>query len=90
LTEVNKFVEVIYPNPTKDEVLIKHGFGTAQNLMIRIYDQTGRQVSVNNIHSNQMDTGIISLDVSILQGGIYSLNFVLEGKNLGSIPFMKQ
>jgi len=90
LTEVTNFVEIIYPNPTKDEVIIKHGFGTTHDLMIRIYDQSGRQVSAKNIEPNQMDSGVISLDVAKLQGGMYSLNFVLGGKNLGSVPFVKQ
>lgn len=90
LTEVNKYVEIVYPNPTKDDVLIKHGFGTTENLVIRIFDQSGRQIVSNRVEANQMDTGVITLDVAKLQGGMYSLNFVLEGKNLGSIPFVKQ
>ena len=90
LAEVNNYVEIIYPNPTKNEVLIKHGFGTSQNLVIRIFDQAGRQVATDNIDANQMDTGVISLDVAKLNGGMYSLNFVLGGKNLGSVPFVKQ
>jgi hypothetical protein len=37
-----------------------------------------------------MDNGFISMDVAHLSGGMYSLNFVLGGKNLGSVPFIKQ
>lgn len=90
LNEVNKYVQIIYPNPTKDEVLIKHGFGTTQDLVIRIFDQAGRQVGANPIAAGQMDKGVITMNVANLQGGMYSLNFVLGGKNLGSVPFVKQ
>jgi hypothetical protein len=90
LDEVNKYVEVIYPNPTKDDVLIKHGFGTSNDLLIRIFDQSGRQVDARRIQPNQMNTGVITLNVANLQNAMYSLNFVLDGKNLGSIPFVKQ
>lgn len=90
LAEVNKYVEILYPNPTQHEVLIKHGFGASENLVIRIFDQTGRQVSNERIDANQMNTGVIALNVATLQGGMYNLNFVLDGKNLGSVPFVKK
>jgi len=88
--EVNKYVEIIYPNPTFDELTIKHGFDANQDLLIRIFDQTGRQVGSNRINAQDMANGIINLDVTSLQGGMYSLNFVLGGKILGSMPFVKQ
>lgn len=90
LDAVHKYVEVIYPNPTKDEVTVKHGFGVTQDLVIRIFDQAGRQVGSFPIQANQMDSGVINMNVSNLTGGVYTLNFVLGGTNLGSIPFMKQ
>jgi hypothetical protein len=42
------------------------------------------------VHGKPITNGIINLDVAGLQGGMYSLNFVLGGKVLGSIPFVKQ
>jgi hypothetical protein len=89
-TEVHKYVEILYPNPTKDELVIKHGFGARHDLLIRMFDQSGRQVSSKKINAQDMDNGYISLDVAELGNGMYSVNFVLGGKNLGSIPFVKQ
>jgi hypothetical protein len=88
--EVQKYVDVIYPNPTADQLLIKHGFGTTQDLLIRIFDNAGREVSSSKINAKDMINGQIRLNVANINTGMYNLNFVLGGKNLGSIPFVKQ
>jgi hypothetical protein len=88
--EVAKYVEIIYPNPTINELTIKHGFGVSDDLLIRLFDQSGRQVGSKRIAAQDMDNGIINLDVAALHSGIYSINFVLGGKVLGSMPFVKQ
>jgi len=89
-SELLKYVEIIYPNPTLDDLTIKHGFGVREDLLVRMFDQSGRQVESKRVNAQDMDNGLISLNVAGLQGGIYSLNFVLGGKNLGSMPFVKQ
>lgn len=89
-SELLKYIEIIYPNPTKDELVIKHGFGVSEDLLIRMFDQSGRQVDSKRITAQEMDNGIISLNVADIQSGAYNLNFVLDGKNLGSLPFVKQ
>jgi chitodextrinase len=88
--EVRKFVDVIYPNPTADQLLIKHGFNTTQDLLIRIFDTAGREISSSKIDAKDMVNGQIRLNVANINTGMYNLNFVLGGKNLGSIPFVKQ
>ncbi|MDQ3016323.1 MAG: hypothetical protein M3R25_06365, partial [Bacteroidota bacterium] len=88
--EINKYVEVMYPNPTKDELTIKHGFGTTQNLLIRTFDESGRQVGAFKVDAANMHDGLIRMDVSKLTVGNYNLNFVLGGKVMGSMPFSKQ
>jgi chitodextrinase len=88
--EIAKYVEIIYPNPTFDKLTIKHGFDASQDLLIRIFDQAGRQVGADRINAQDMDNGIINLDVTGLHAGMYSLNFVRGGKVLGSMPFVKQ
>jgi hypothetical protein len=88
--EVAKYVEIIYPNPTINELTIKHGFGVSDDLLIRLFDQSGRQVGSKRIAAQDMDNGIINVDVAALHGGVYSINFVLGGKVLGSMPFVKQ
>jgi hypothetical protein len=82
-------VEVIYPNPTADQLLIKHGFGSTQDLLIRVFDVSGREISSSKIDAKDMQNGQIRLNVAGINTGMYNLNFVLGGKNLGSIPFVK-
>ncbi len=88
--ELLNYVELVYPNPTTDELIIKHGFGTGQDLLVRLFDQNGRQVGAKHFNAQDMDNGILSLDVAALSVGMYNVNFVLGGKVLGSIPFVKQ
>ena len=90
LSEVNKYVEIIYPNPTKDEVLIKHGFEANGDLLVRVFDVAGRQVGSTAFTASQMSDPTLSINVANLDGGMYNLNFVLDGKNLGSLPFVKK
>ena len=59
-------------------------------LLIRIFDVAGRQVSSSKIDAKDMENGLINLNVANINTGMYNLNFVLGGKNLGSIPFVKQ
>jgi len=89
-TDLHKYVEIVYPNPTKDELVIKHGFGVRQDLLVRMFDQSGREVGSKHIDAQDMDNGLISLNVAGMQAGMYNLNFVLGGKNIGSVPFVKQ
>jgi len=89
-TEVKKYVDLIYPNPTADQLLIKHGFGSRQDLLIRIFDIAGREISSTKIDAKDMQNGQIKMNVADINTGMYNLNFVLGGKNLGSIPFVKQ
>ncbi|MFZ1678173.1 MAG: LamG-like jellyroll fold domain-containing protein, partial [Saprospiraceae bacterium] len=88
--EIRKYVQIVYPNPTKDELAIKHGFGSTQDLLIRMFDQSGRQVEAKHLTSPEMGNGLIKMNVAGIEPGAYNLNFVLGGKNLGSISFVKQ
>lgn len=87
--EVAKNIELIYPNPTFDQLTIKHAFDASQDMLIRIFDQAGRQVGAQKFSAQEMDNGLINMDMAALHAGIYSLNFVRGGKVLGSIPFVK-
>jgi chitodextrinase len=57
--EVKKYVDVIYPNPTADQLLIKHGFGSTQDLLIRVFDVSGREISSSKIDAKDMQNGQI-------------------------------
>jgi hypothetical protein len=85
--ELHKYVDMVYPNPTDGEISIKHQFDSGE-LLIRIMDVQGRQVSHRKLNVNGSNN--INMDLSELANGSYSMNFVLDGKILGSIPFVKQ
>src|SRR5678810_70507 len=69
--EVKKYVDVIYPNPTADQLLIKHGFGSTQDLLIRVFDVSGREISSSKIDAKDMQNGQIRLNVAGINTGMY-------------------
>ncbi|MEO6130482.1 MAG: LamG-like jellyroll fold domain-containing protein, partial [Saprospiraceae bacterium] len=88
--ELKKYVDIIYPNPSTDELTIKHSFGVRQDLLVRMFDQSGREVGSKQLKASEMGNGLIKMNIAGLGAGMYNLNFVLGGKNLGAIPFVKQ
>lgn len=90
LRNIGKYVDIMYPNPTKNDLTIRHSFDASEDLLVRIYDQAGRQVGLHRIDPSQVSSGYINLNVAGIGAGIYNINFVLGGQNLGSVPFMKQ
>ncbi len=88
--ELGKYVEVLYPNPTTDQLTLLHNFNTPQELWVRIFDQSGRQVDLQRVDNVQLTSGKLTWDVSDYAPGYYTLNFILGGKNLGGMPFVKQ
>ena len=87
---LQEFVEVLYPNPTFDAIYLEHTFDASKDLLIRIFDQSGRQVDAQKSTGSALASGKITWDVADYNDGLYMLNFVLGGQNLGSIPFIKQ
>ena len=88
--EIQKYVEILYPNPSNNSLIIKHSFGVGKDLLVRVFDETGRQVGSKRVSPQDMDNGYIHINVAELGMGMYHLNFVLGGKNIGSVPFVKQ
>lgn len=80
----------VSPNPTTDVLTIKHTFNGDQSLQVRVFDLQGRQVDNQLFNKNEVPAGQFSLNVGNYPQGTYSLNFVLGGKNLGSVQFNKQ
>jgi hypothetical protein len=76
----------IYPNPVSDYLMVKileEGNGEAN---IELYDSQGRQIQ-SQIETNH---GTHSLDMSILEAGIYMIKISLDGKYLSSRIIIKQ
>jgi hypothetical protein len=80
----------ISPNPATDILTVQHAFPHNQSLQVRVFDVQGRQVGDLRYGKNEIPAGQFSLDVSQYNRGMYTLNFVFGGKNLGSMQFSKQ
>ena len=79
----------VSPNPTTDVLNIQHAFDGKQPLILRVFDLQGRQVDQINYDKNEMPVEQISLRTGRYPQGTYLLNFVLGGKNLGTMQFEK-
>ncbi|MCC6461764.1 MAG: fibronectin type III domain-containing protein [Saprospiraceae bacterium] len=85
-----RMLEAVYPNPATDRLWIKHRFEGNQALYVRVFDVEGRQVGDLRFDKNQIPDGQFAVPVSQYPTGTYFLNFVLGGKNIGSVKFDKQ
>jgi hypothetical protein len=87
--ELGRYVRAVAPNPATDFLHVQHTFNGNQPLLLRVFDLQGRQVGHLNYDQNETPAGQITLPVGAYPQGTYLLNFVLGGKNLGSIQFVK-
>ncbi|MCB9300549.1 MAG: T9SS type A sorting domain-containing protein [Lewinellaceae bacterium] len=84
-------IEVLYPNPSKDEVHIVHKLQGSESLLIRVFDVEGRQIDARRFNRYDLASGeLITLDVSGYQAGTYFINFVVDGQNSGSAKLTKE
>jgi hypothetical protein len=89
-TLVDAYIEQVFPNPTTAVITVKHRLPQGQDLQIRVFDAQGRQVDGLRLGATDVATGQFNLNVGSYAAGNYSLNFVLGGKNIGSVKFNKQ
>jgi hypothetical protein len=83
-------VQDVYPNPATDRLWIRHSFDGQQALQLRVSDVQGRQIDDLRFGRNELPAEQFSLDVQRYPAGTYFLNFVLGGKNIGSVKFDKK
>ncbi len=88
--DLKNLVLSVSPNPATDVLTVKHAFKDNQPLMVRVFDAAGRQLDDLHFAKNEVPMGQFSLNVHNYPVGIYTLNFVLGGKDLGSVQFNKQ
>ncbi len=87
---VDAYIQQVFPNPASELLTVKHDLPVGESLQLRVFDAQGRQVDDLRLSQGDVATGQILLNVGNYATGIYSLNFVLGGKNLGSVKFNKQ
>jgi chitodextrinase len=83
-------IQEVYPNPATERVWVKHEFDGKQPLQLRVFDVLGRQVDDVRFGKNEVPSDLLSLNVQHYPAGAYFLNFILGGKNLGSVKFNKR
>ena len=86
---VDAFIESVFPNPTANELTIKHQLPADGELILRVFDMEGRQVDALRLSQGDVSTGQFTLNASGYAAGMYSLNFVIAGKSIGSLKFNK-
>jgi len=87
--ELASVVQSFYPNPVTNELIIEHSFNNTQPLLLKVYDVQGRQVDAIQFSKDELPADQFSINVEQYASGTYFLNFVLGGKNLGSLKFIK-
>lgn len=84
------YIKDIYPNPTQNILTINHNLPAGKSLKLRIMDAAGRQVNQINYDAGQLPAHHIQLTTKELNPGVYFINFLIDGKDLGSLRFVKQ
>jgi chitodextrinase len=77
------------PNPTSDILNIDHSFEAKNNVQVRILDNMGRQWGMINPAINEIKSGKFTVNVHNYPTGLYYVNFIVDGKNIGSLKFNK-
>ncbi len=84
------YVDQVFPNPARHEVTIRHRLPAGEELLVRVFDTQGRQLDALRLAAADVATGSFSLPVGHYPAGLYTLNLVLGGKNLGAVRFSRQ
>ena len=84
------YIDQVFPNPATELLTVNHQLPANQPLLLRVFDMQGRQVDARYLNAGEVAQGQFSLPVGHHAAGMYTLNFVLGGKNLGSLMFVKQ
>jgi len=84
------YIKDIYPNPVQNRLTINHNLPVGKSVKIRIMDAAGRQVNQLNYDTQNLPAHQIQVNTRDLKSGAYFINFILDGKDLGALRFVKQ
>ncbi len=79
----------VSPNPVSDVLNIDHTFSAEHTVQIRVLDNMGRQYDGLTPSKGAIQSGKISLLTNGYAAGLYFVNFIVDGKNIGSVKFSK-
>jgi len=89
-TFADLYIERVFPNPTADELTVRHTLGAIGPMTLRVFDLQGRQLDAIRLGDDEVANGQFPIRTGKYPAGTYSLNFVANGRSLGSVPFIKQ
>jgi hypothetical protein len=77
------------PNPVSNILTIEHGFPVNSNVKIRIMDNVGRQYEGYNLSNLELSSNQLNVNTDRYPAGMYYVNFIVDGRNIGSVKFIK-
>ncbi|MFM7155575.1 MAG: LamG-like jellyroll fold domain-containing protein, partial [Bacteroidota bacterium] len=86
---LNTLIQDVFPNPATDVMWVKHSFDNSQPLLLRVFDEQGRQIDAIRYDSREIPEGVFSVKTGSYPAGKYYLNFVLGEYSIGSVKFQK-
>lgn len=78
LKGLNKEALNVYPNPAKNEINFDYNFKAATTATVKVMDITGREVYTQSYGKQTAGKKAFKLDLSSLQSGTYSIEFVTD------------
>jgi chitodextrinase len=88
--ELKGTLKNVFPNPATNVVNLEHSLPLNEELLIRVFDQRGRQVDAIRLAVGTIPAEIIQVDVNNYAQGLYFMNCISGGKNAGSLTFIKK
>jgi hypothetical protein len=86
---ITEYTASLFPNPAKDYINIEFYTGYTDEVIVEIYDITGRQVDQGIISINNIGQQNEQLAVNKLVAGNYILRLTQNGNSLTVLPFQK-
>jgi hypothetical protein len=87
---LNTLIQDVFPNPATDVMWVKHSLDNSQPLLLRVFDEQGRQIDAIRYDSNAIPAEVFPVKTGAYPAGKYYLNFVIGEYSIGSVKFQKQ
>lgn len=88
--ELKGTMKNVFPNPASHVVYLDHTLPQNEELLIRVFDQRGRQIDAIRMAVGTIPAETIQVDISKYPQGLYFMNCISGGKNAGSLTFIKK
>jgi thiol-disulfide isomerase/thioredoxin len=86
---ISKYPSSLFPNPAEDLINVEFYTENAKDVLVEIYDITGRKLIQQSIAVNNAGQQNEQISVASLFSGNYVLRLSTEGKSLSILPFQK-